>query len=242
MKRLFIFLGILFGATLACFPASPTTRDASAVVTTFVDESGKGTLTESYQPLPDTLVIANWNVHGVMYREVKFTDQNGKANISVGYTHYFDISVLPPCGYYSTTPLIQDMTKTEKTQFGFWPADPGLQLSRVKVLVWKDLNSNGTRDSQEEVLNGRAGIIFKIPSGMGGTDFNEDNFIQETDNGWFDINLGNSCGSIYMLWLNGDLSTNSVSEPGKVSDIGNGTPSIEIPYKPGETTIYWEMK
>jgi hypothetical protein len=48
-----------------------------------------------------------------------------------------------------------------------------------------------------------------------------------------------------MLLLESDITTNSVSEPGKVSDDGaHGNtfyPSIEIPYNPGETTIYWEI-
>jgi hypothetical protein len=49
-----------------------------------------------------------------------------------------------------------------------------------------------------------------------------------------------------VLLLNSDLATNSVSEPGKVSDAGaHGNtfyPSIEIPYSAGETTVYWEIK
>ena len=172
MKRISIFLGVLLIAILACGPSSVTTKTANVTVTTFVDESGKGTFPETYQPLPNTLVIAKWNVHGSRYREVKLTDQNGRANFSVGYTHFFDISVLPPCGYYSTTPLSQDVTNTEKIQFGFWPASPDEQLSRVKVLVWKDLNTNGTRDPLEEV-NGKAGIMFKIPGGMDGYVYSE---------------------------------------------------------------------
>jgi len=239
MKRTFIFFGVLLAAMLACGPGITAVE---VTVTTFVDESGKGVLPESYLPLPNTLVIAKWNVHGGMFREVKLTDKNGQADFSVGYTHFFDVSVVPPCEYYSTTPIFQDMTSTEKTQFGFWSANPGDELSRVKVLVWKDLNSNGTRDPQEEVSNGKAGILFKIPGGMDANVFYNDNSIQEADKGWFDINLGNSCGNIYVVWLNDALATNSVSEPGKISDIGHGNPAIEIPYPPGETTIYWEIK
>ena len=246
MKRISIFLGVLLIAILACGPGSVTTKTAEVTVTTFVDESGKGVLPEPYLPLPNTLVIAKWNVHGGMFREVKLTDHNGQADFSVGYTHFFDVSVFPPCGYYSTTPLFRDMTSTEKVEFGFWPANSGDQLSRVKVLVWKDLNSNGTRDPEEAVVNEKASIMFNVPGGNQGNVFYQDNFIQETDNGWFDINLGNSCGTIYVLLLNSALVTNSVSDPGKVSDAGtHGNtvyPSIEIPYNPGETTVYWEIK
>lgn len=244
MKRSFFALGILLLAMLACGSSPKTAR---ATVTVFIDESGKGILPESYKPLPNTLVIAKWNQEGYMSRAVKLTDQNGQADFSVEYTHFFDISVAPPCGYYSTTPLFHDMTTSgEKAEFGFWPASPGGQLSTVKVLAWKDLNSNGTRDPQEEVLNEKASIMFKIPSGMGGNVFDADNFVQESDKGWFDINLGNSCGTIYVLLLNSDLATKSVTEPGKVSDAGSHGntiyPSIEIPYSAGETSVYWEIK
>ena len=245
MKRFFFAFGVLLIAMLAC--GSATTKSAKVTVTTFVDGIGKGALPESYQPLPNTLVMAKWNQNGYMSREVKLTDQNGQADFSVGYTHFFDISVVPPCGYYSTTPLFRDMTTgAEKIEFGFWPANPSDQLSRVKVLVWKDLNSNGTRDPQEEVVNEKASIMFKIPGGQGGNVFDADNFLQGTDKGWFDISLGNSCGTIYMLLLNKELATNSVTAPGKVSDAGaHGNtfyPSIEIPYSLGETTVYWEIK
>ena len=244
MKRFFFALGILLLAMLAC---GPSPKIAEATATVFVDESGKGVLPESYKPLPNTLVIAKWNHEGYMSREVKLTDQNGQADFSVEYTHFFDISVVPPCGYYSTTPLFHDMTTSaEKAEFGFWPASPDDQLSTVKVLAWKDLNSNGTRDPQEEVLNEKASIMFKVPGGMGGNVSNADNFVKESDNGWFDVNLGNSCGTIYVLLLNSDLATNSVSEPGKVSDAGSHGntfyPSIEIPYSAGETSVYWEIK
>lgn len=232
-------------AMVACGPGSVTTKAVEVTVTTFVDESGKGAMTESYLPLPNTLVIAKWNVHGGMFREVKLTDQNGQADFSVGYTHFFDVSVFPPCGYYSTTPLFQDVASKEKAEFGFWPANSSDQLSSVKVFMWKDVNANGTRDPEEEV-NERASIMFNVPGGNQGNVFYQDDFIQETDNGWFDINLGNSCGTIYVLLLNSALVTNSVSEPGKVSDSGtHGNtvyPSIEIPYNPGETTVYWEIE
>jgi hypothetical protein len=239
MKRIAIFFGILLSAVLAC---GQSTRDVSVNITTFVDESGKGVLPETYQPLPNTLVVANWNIHGNTYRQVQLTDQKGQANFSVSYTHFFDVSVVPPCGYYSTTPIIQDMISLKKAEFGFWPADPNDQLSRVKVLAWTDLNSNGTRDPQEEILNEKIGVTFKIPEDVVGAVFNGDNFVQESENGWFDINLGNSCGTISVLWLKGALATNSVSEPGKINDDEHGNVSIEIPYAPGETIIYWEIK
>jgi hypothetical protein len=239
MKRIPIFFGILLIAILAC---GPSTKDVSVNITTFVDESGKGKLPEIYKPLPNTLVVAKWNIHGSMFREVKLTDQNGQANFSISYTHLFDVSVVPPCGYYSTTPLIWDMTGAEEAEFGFWPSDPNDQLSHVKVLVWEDLNSSGTRDPQEEIVNEKIGVTFKIPNGVVGNDFAKDNFVQESENGWFDINLGNSCGTISLLWLKGALATNSVSEPGKINDDEHGNVSIEIPYAPGETTIYWEIK
>jgi len=246
MKRISLFFGVLLFAILACGPGSATVKDARLTVTTFVDEIGKGNLPETYPPLPNTLVIAKWNQHGGMFREVKLTDENGQAEFSVAYTHFFDVSVIPPCGYFSTSALFRDVTGTEKAEFGFWPADPGDQLSRVRVLVWKDLNSDGRRDPQEGVVDGKASIMFKTPGGADGNPYDQDNFLGESDDGWFDINLGNSCGTIFLLLLDSALTTHSVSEPGKVSDAGaHGRilyPSIEIPYNPGETTVYWEIK
>ncbi|NTW09074.1 MAG: hypothetical protein HGA28_05845 [Anaerolineaceae bacterium] len=246
MKRLIPALGFLLAAMLACIPGSTTIRDAQVTVTTFIDEGGTGVMPEPPSPLPDTLVIATWNVHGGMSREVKLTDQNGQAVFSVSYTHFFDISVFPPCGYYSTTPLYRDMTEVQEAGFGFWPACPGSQSSRVRVMVWEDANSNGTQETQEQVADLKASVMFKIPHGMHGNVFDRDDFLQETRNGWFDIPLGNSCGTIYLLLLDSERETSSVSEPGKISDAGSHGntyyPSIEIPYGPGETTVYWEMK
>jgi hypothetical protein len=245
MKQVLLAFLVLLLAVLACTP-SPTLTDAKATVTTFVDESGKGTMPESYSSVPDTLVIATWNVHGAMYREVKFTDSNGHADFSVSYTHFFDVSVFPPCGYYSTTPLHRDMKGEEKADFGFWQSTPSNGAATVKVLLWKDLNTNGTRDPQEEVTGEKVSVMFKIPNGMNGNPYDTDNFAPDSADGWFNIPLGNSCGTIYLLLLNTDAVTRSVSEPGKDSDAGaHGNtlyPAIEIPYGTGETMVYWEIK
>jgi hypothetical protein len=245
MKSFFLFFGILSIAILACGPGSTSTKDASLTVTTFVDESGKGAFPETYLPLPNTLVIAKWNQHGHMLREVKLTDQKGQTQFSVGYTHFFDVSIVPPCGYYSTSALFRDATGVEKAEFGFWPATPDDQLSKVRVFLWKDVNSNETPDPDEGIVNQKASIMFQVPGGADGNVYDQDNFLQGSNDGWFDIPLGNSCGTIFMLLLDSDITTNSVSEPGKVSDAGaHGNtfyPSIEIPYSPGETTIHWEI-
>lgn len=245
MKRIFLSFFALLLAMLACSP-NVTSKDVTANVTTFVDENGSGEIPESYTPLPDTLVIATWNVHGGMFREVKLTDQNGRADFPVTYTHFFDISAFPPCGYYSTTPLMRSMTDTEKAEFGFWPADPAEQLSKVKVLLWRDLNSNGARDAQEEVAGEKVSIMFDIPGGTNGNLYDQDNYTFTSADGWFDIPLGNSCGTIYLLLLNSDAATASVSEPAKESDAGSHGnefyPSIEISFEPGDTVVYWEIE
>lgn len=245
MKHVFLAFTALLLAMLACSP-NVTAKDAIATVTTFVDENGSGETPESYTPLPDTLVVATWNVHGGMFREVKLTDRDGRADFPVTYTHFFDISAFPPCGYYSTTPLKRSMTDTEKAEFGFWPADPAEQLSNAKVLLWKDLNANGTRDPQEEVAGEKISVMFQIPGGVNGNPYDDDNYTFTSADGWFDIPLGNSCGTIYLLLLNSDAATASVSEPGLDSDAGSHGntyyPSIEISYSPGDTIVYWEIK
>lgn len=246
MKWLSFFFGVLSIVILACGPGSTKGKDARLTVTTFVDGSGKGIFPETYQPIPNTLIIARWNFHGNRSRQVELTDQNGQAQFSVGYTHYFEVSVVPPCGYYSTSPLFRDAVSIEKAEFGFWPSDPGDRLSRVRVLLWKDLNSNGKREPEEGVVNEKASFMFKAPGGTDGNVYDQDNFTIESDNGWFDVNLGNSCGTVYVFLLNSALITNSVSEPGNVSDAGDHGntfyPSIEIPYDPGETTVHWEIR
>jgi hypothetical protein len=245
MKQTLLAFMVLVAVMLACVPPASIT-DAKATITTFVDERGDGTLPESYSPLPDTLVIATWNVHGAMYREVKFTDPNGHADFSVSYTHFFDVSVFPPCGYYSTTPLRRNMKGEEKADFGFWQSVLSNGSATVKIFLWKDLNANGARDPQEEVTGGKVSVMFKIPNGMNGNPYDTDNFALDSFDGWYDIPLGNSCGTIYLLLLNTDATTRSVSEPGKNSDAGtHGNtlyPAIEIPYGTGETTVYWEIK
>ena len=245
MKQALLAFAVLLLAVLACSPTT-STKDATAAVTTFVDGDGSGEIPESYTPIPNTLVIAIWNKHGYRYREVQQTDQNGHADFSVSYTHFFDIRVFPPCGYYSTTPLYRSMTDTNKAEFGFWPASPAEQTSNVKVLVWKDLNANGMYDPQEEVTDEKISVMFQIPGGADGNPYNEDNYAFTSTDGWFDIPLGNSCGTIYLLLLNSDAATASVSEPGQDSDAGSHGntvyPAIEIPYSLGETTVYWEIK
>lgn len=246
MKRFFLYFGLLFIGVLACGPGSTTTKDARVTITVFVDETGRGTIPESYTPIPNTLVMAKWNQHGGMFREVKLTDSNGQIEFSVTYTHFFDISVVPPCGYYSTSLLFRDVTDTGQAEFGFWPVSPADRSSMVKVMVWRDANSDGQRNPQETVVGEKAAVMFKVPGGADGNVYDQDNFIQEPMDGWFDIDLGNSCGTIYVLLLDSDLATNSVSEPGKVSDAGSHGntfhPSIEIPYGAGETVVYWEIK
>jgi hypothetical protein len=106
MKNFFPFCGVLLLAVLACVPGSVATKDVNVIITTFVDESGKGILPETYPPLPNTLVIAKWNIHGGMFRQVELTDQNGHANFSVSYTHFsmsawfLPVGITPPHRFF----------------------------------------------------------------------------------------------------------------------------------------------
>jgi hypothetical protein len=172
MKSLLHFLAALWIAALACgpVPGSQTINDVQVTITTFVDEYGNGALPESYVPLPNTLVIAKWNIHGGMYREVKLTDRDGRADFSVGYTHFFDVSAVPQCGYYSTTPLLLDLREKQAAEFGFWPAGPVDQRSGVKVMVWRDANSNGGRSGRDH--DEQASVMFNVlaaPAAMSST-------------------------------------------------------------------------
>jgi hypothetical protein len=203
-----------------------------ANVTVFVDADRDGNLDRGEAPLPDTLILAEFNIHGSFRRTAGLTGEDGKVTLEAEYTHIFEIIAVPPCGAQATTPTRLDATREKRLRFGFAPQDPHPGLASFRFHLWEDRDGDGLQSSGEgplpnfnlyaDPLSGNAldsGIYFGI-------------LARQTDaQGNAVLELGNSCGSIVLPFPYGWNYTSFIPEPVSFEE------GLEFPYQEGVTEV-----
>jgi len=245
MKKPWIAISLVLLISFSCLPGNASVKNTTLDVTAFHDRNGDGRQSsDSYadeNPVPNTLIIIESNIHGIMRRDVLLTGADGKAAITVAYTHILAAKVLPPCGSYPTTAINQDLAQQDTAEqhliaFGFWNVIPSPQNSIIQLHIWEDGNKNGTSDAGEARPNVPLFVQFNIPFAMGS--YSTDNIPLQTTQDGVSLDLGNSCGEIKLL-LTPDWKTVSVGSPAKVT--GTDMKGISIPYGPATLDIDWSV-
>lgn len=219
------------------------TRTGTAKVVVFADLDGDGKQGKGEPLLPNSLVLASTNVHGWFSQSSALTDEKGEATIQADYTHYFDVGVLPPCGYTPTTPVVQSAAGSgpfAKQAFGFQPV-PELSQSgaeRVTFHLWQDINLDGIWQAEERPLS-NIQLFFspdwERPYASYGFDTNA--LVAVTDEtGQAILDVGNSCGILLAAPVQGWEPT-TVEPHGKMQDNGE----IAFRYDAQTNEFAWGM-
>ena len=221
-------LAILLGVLDTC---PHTVHGANPTIIVFEDLDQDGRRDRDEAPIPDTLIVSTFNVHGHYTHLGVLTDEKGEATINAEYTHFFNVLVAPPCGYRSTTETRFKPENARRLEVGFAPEAPRTGTATVRLHLWQDEMANGEQDDGESPLADQT--IYVDISEEDGHLLSGCVLEARTDaDGWATLQLGNSCGTV---WL-------------RVPD-GWSTPAdlVErewqaVTYDLGETTIEWGLE
>jgi hypothetical protein len=118
---LFLVIILLISGCDDVVPGSEETRSETITAVVFVDENVNGRFDANEPPIPDTLVLAQSNVHGSFTQAAALKHADGAVDLSANTTHIFDVAVVPPCGFEATTAIIlsADSADDSVLAFGF---------------------------------------------------------------------------------------------------------------------------
>ena len=238
MKKVIVLLlmiGILLPAcgTIGPAPGSQTQKDATANIQSFEDVNRNGKIDSGEPALPDVLITARSNIHGMMTYTAQLTDADGKTSISATYTHFFDLFAIPPCGYQTTTENI--IRVKQKNEIGFAPVDPQVGIADLYILLWHDENQDGEYQSGEMPI---AGEILYIDPGLP-WEYDADIpqgqlFAQTNSGGEASANLGNTCGELTIKIPSGWQLPNTEDEQHYTTVYQTGRTNIFLGIVPNE--------
>ena len=82
MKKSLIAISLVLLISFACLPGNASTKSATLDVMAFHDNNGDGRqASDTYaeeNPIPNTLIIIESNIHGIMRRGVLLTGKSGE--------------------------------------------------------------------------------------------------------------------------------------------------------------------
>lgn len=181
-------------------PVEETTVSREVFVYEDANANGLYNGNEGERPLPHVLITSHSNIHGTDERLTQWTSDAGDAAFEATFTHYFDLYVVPLCGYMPTTPVRRDATSSKRISFGLAPDHPRTGDAIVRFFLWKDENQDGQQNKGELPFSGTSLQITLSEGDSPVEDVEQDALAITTDaNGWGEINLGNSCGRLD-LW------------------------------------------
>ncbi len=200
----FILFSLISGPKLI-MPGATTKKNVTANIFVFEDLNGDGQQNNNEGPLPNALIVAHSNIHGGFTRQTRLSDTNGKATVSVTYTHYFDVGVLPPCGYIATTPNSLSVTKAGPfaiQRFGFQAQskNPPTSINSLHFKLWFDINRDGQQQADEPPLPDMTlALIPPLDISYKHYGFDDDSLVLTTDEtGQATLDVGNFCGKIWL--------------------------------------------
>lgn len=96
---------VLYRLFLPAASQDNSTHKEQATRYVFEDRDGDGKMDREEAPIPDTLVVGEFNMHDSLRRSGALTDEEEKTAIDAEYIHFFKIIVIPPCGELLVPPL-----------------------------------------------------------------------------------------------------------------------------------------
>ena len=231
-----LFLILLSISTVkTIMPGAEKKDSVTAKIEVFEDLNSNGKQDKGEAPIPNTLIVATTNIHGVFSQQAAFTDKNGLATISATYTHIFETTALTPCGYTRTTPEIWSVSSGSpftKYRFGFQPAEGNeapLTENLLRFQLWQDINRDGIRQENELPLSNVV-LTFAPILDISPPPFdldqvsafdNNDLSIETDEAGESILNLGNACGAMRLAPIDGWKTTffSSAAQEGESGEI-----------------------
>lgn len=169
----------------------------------FVDENVNGRYDPAEPAIPNTLVVGQYNVAEAITRMGALTDESGTAVLEADYTDYFEVVVVPPCGFEATTAVNLSAYEADENgvlPFGFRPEDTKLGLAEIQVQLWQDAYADGVLQDEERPL---VDTTVTFNPHLKKLDSNETYAglltAQTDENGVATASWGNSCG---IVWVN----------------------------------------
>jgi len=243
MRRLHLLAPpcLALAVLLLVFDTCPhTVYEAAVTVAVFEDDDGDGVWDEGEHPIRGTVVVAKHNIHGGFTRSAVLTDAEGQATLAAEYTHVFEISVLPPCGFRATTETTTSISHSPRARFevGFVPERPRSGTALLSFYLWEDLDGDGLRQADELAI---PGLTLHADPQMGrdtpGAIYRPDAWSVTTDQeGRATLGLGNSCGTVCLSVPFGWRSTAIRPSAQEERD------ALLVPYSTGITEIEWGLR
>lgn len=233
-------VAVVFGPGLVVPGASKKTGTANILV--YEDINGNGKQDSTERPLANAFIVVQSNLHGTFTRQTHLSNANGEAAVNLTYTHYFDVGVLPPCGYNPTTPTSLSAAGAwpfSTQSFGFKPKNPNPPMSSNSLYfqLWHDANGDGLNQAEDSPLKGVAFVLVPpLDQSYRYAGFDEDDLALTTDDlGRVSLDVGNFCGDLWLEQPEGWLTTMTNLESNQNDDM------LRITTHEGRTDIDWGM-
>lgn len=221
-------LAILLGVLDTC---PHTIQDASPTIAVFEDLDGDGRQDRDEPPIPNTLIVSVFNMHGTFSHLGLLTDEKGEVTIDAEYSHFFNVIVVGPCGYEPTTETALRPESTRRIEVGFAPKAARTGTATVRLHLWHDENGDGQQNGDETPLADQ--IIYVDVTEEGDHNLNRGTLeIRAGADGWATLQLGNSCGTIW-LQVPDNWSTHAGLDEREWQ---------AVTYALGETTVEWGLE
>jgi len=123
--------------------------------TVFVDENVNGRFDPNEPTIPNSLIVAQYNVYGDFTLTGALTDESGSVDIAADYTDAFEVAVVEPCGYEATTAVKLSANEANADgvlAFGFRPEKAELGMAEIQVQIWQDDYEDGAMKDGERPL------------------------------------------------------------------------------------------
>ena len=168
----------------------------------FVDENVNGRYDPAEPTIPNTFVVGQYNVDEAITRMGALTDESGTVGLAADYTDYFEVVVVPPCGFEATTAVNLSAYEADENgvlAFGFRPNAAKLGLAEIQVHLWQDDYANGVMEDGERPL---VDTTVTFNPHLKKLDSNETYAgllsAQTNAEGVATTSLGNSCGIVWV--------------------------------------------
>jgi hypothetical protein len=196
MKLRYLKLMLVASALFLMADTCPhTIYQADTTITVFEDQDADGRFDKDEPLIPETLVVAVYNVHGTHNHLGLFTDEMGQVRVRAEYTHFYNLIVVSPCGTTPTGDTMFRRSDKKQLEVGFEPTAPRPGTATLHLWIWDDQDGNGQQDAGESPLG--SSLIY-VGFQQDGSSYETALQLRVDEQGFGDLALGNSCGTVWL--------------------------------------------